>query len=55
LTGCESHQTPRTRVTEPEGFVLKQGGVVVGGELTRKSNRVLPKEQVTVRYSPDVC
>jgi len=43
-----------TRVSDWEGAVLKQGGVVVGRVRTRGQNRGPLKEQVAVRYSPDV-
>ena len=45
---------PRTTVSDWEGAVLKQGGVVVGKARTRGPNRGPLKEQVAVRYSPDV-
>jgi len=46
--------SPGTRVSDWEGAVLKQGGVVVGRARTRGPNRGALKEQVAVRYSPDV-
>jgi len=46
--------SPRTSVADWEGAVLKQGGVVVGHARTRGPNRGPIKEQVAVRYSPDV-
>lgn len=46
--------SPSTRVSDWEGAVLKQGGVVVGRARTRGPNRGPLKEQVAVRYSPDV-
>jgi uncharacterized protein (DUF4415 family) len=46
--------SPSTRVADWEGAVLKQGGVVVGRARTRGPNRSPLKEQVAVRYSPDV-
>jgi uncharacterized protein (DUF4415 family) len=46
--------SPRTTVSDWEGAVLKQGGVEVGRAKTRGSNRRPTKEQVAVRYSPDV-
>jgi uncharacterized protein (DUF4415 family) len=45
---------PSTLVSDWEGAVLKQGGVVVGRARTRGPNRQPLKEQVAVRYSPDV-
>ena len=46
--------SPRTTVADWEGAVLKQNGVVVGRARTRGPNRGPLKEQVAVRYSPDV-
>jgi uncharacterized protein (DUF4415 family) len=46
--------SPRTTVADWEGASLKQGGVVVGRVKTRGPNRRPTKEQVAVRYSPDV-
>ena len=46
--------SPSTSVSDWEGAVLKQGGVVVGHARTRGPNRGPLKEQVAVRYSPDV-
>ena len=46
--------SPSTLVSDWEGAVLKQGGVVVGRARTRGPNRGPLKEQVAVRYSPDV-
>ena len=46
--------SPSTSVSDWEGAVLKQGGVVVGRARTRGPNRGPLKEQVAVRYSPDV-
>ena len=46
--------SPSTRVSDWEGAVLKQGGVMVGRARTRGPNREPLKEQVAVRYSPDV-
>ena len=46
--------SPRTQAADWEGAVLKQGGVVVGRARTRGANRAPVKEQVAVRYSPDV-
>ena len=46
--------SPRTTVADWEGAVLKQGGVVIGKAKTRGPNTRPTKEQVAVRYSPDV-
>jgi uncharacterized protein (DUF4415 family) len=46
--------SPRTTVDDWEGAVLKQNGVVVGRARTRGPSRAPLKEQVAVRYSPDV-
>ena len=46
--------SPSTCVSDWEGAVLKHGGVVVGLARTRGPNRGPLKEQVAVRYSPDV-
>lgn len=46
--------SPRTRVSDWEGAALKQGGVEVGRARTRGPNRRPTKEQVAVRYSPEV-
>ena len=46
--------SPRTKVADWEGAVLKQGGVEVGRARTRGPNTQPLKEQVAVRYSPDV-
>lgn len=46
--------SPSTRVSDWEGAVLKQGGVVISRARTRGPNRRPLKEQVAVRYSPDV-
>lgn len=46
--------SPRTTVSDWGGAVLKQGGVEVGRAKTRGPNRRPTKEQVAVRYSPDV-
>lgn len=45
---------PSTTVADWEGATLKQAGVVVGTARTRGPNRRPTKEQVAVRYSPDV-
>jgi len=45
---------PVTTVADWEGAVLKQGGVEVGRARTRGVNRAPVKEQVAVRYSPEV-
>lgn len=44
--------SPRTTAADWEGAVLKQGGVVVGR--VRGKNKRPVKEQVAVRYSPEV-
>jgi uncharacterized protein (DUF4415 family) len=46
--------SPSTKVSDWEGATLKQGGVVLGRAKTRGPNRRPTKEQVAVRYSPDV-
>jgi uncharacterized protein (DUF4415 family) len=46
--------SPRTKVADWEGAVMKQGGVVIGRVKTRGRNTQPLKEQVSVRYSPDV-
>ena len=46
--------SPKTKASDWEGAVLKQGGVVVGRARTRGPNRQPVKEQVAVRYSQDV-
>jgi uncharacterized protein (DUF4415 family) len=46
--------SPRTTAADWEGAVLKQDGVVVGRAKTRGPNRRPTKEQVAVRYSPEV-
>jgi uncharacterized protein (DUF4415 family) len=46
--------SPHTTVSDWEGAVLKQGGVVIGKARTRGPNTHPTKEQVAVRYSPDV-
>jgi uncharacterized protein (DUF4415 family) len=43
-----------TGVSDWEGAVLKQGGAVIGRARKRGPNRGPLKEQVAVRYSPDV-
>jgi uncharacterized protein (DUF4415 family) len=45
---------PSTTVADWDGATLKQAGVVVGTARTRGPNRRPTKEQVAVRYSPDV-
>jgi uncharacterized protein (DUF4415 family) len=45
---------PSTSVADWEGAILKQGGIVVGRARTGGPNRGHVKEQVAVRYSPDV-
>jgi uncharacterized protein (DUF4415 family) len=46
--------SPRTTAEDWEGAVLKQGGAEIGRARTRGPNRRPTKEQVAVRYSPDV-
>jgi len=46
--------SPRTKVADWEGATLKLGGVEIGRAKTRGPNRRPTKEQVAVRYSPDV-
>jgi uncharacterized protein (DUF4415 family) len=46
--------SPATTPTDWEGAVLKQSGVEVGRAKLRGPNRRPTKEQVAVRYSPDV-
>ena len=46
--------SPSTKVSDWEGATLKQNGVEVGRAKTRGPNRRPTKEQVAVRYSPDV-
>ncbi|MFY9260548.1 MAG: BrnA antitoxin family protein [Gallionella sp.] len=44
--------SPRTKPSDWDGAVMKQGGVVVGR--VRGVNKRPTKEQVAVRYSPEV-
>jgi len=46
--------SPRTTISDWEGAALKQGGVEAGHAKTRGPNRRPTKEQVEVRYSPEV-
>jgi uncharacterized protein (DUF4415 family) len=46
--------SPATKVSDWEGAALKQGGVTIGRARTRGPNKRPKKEQVAVRYSPDV-
>ncbi len=46
--------SPCTTASDWDGAVLKQGGVDVGRARTRGPNRRPLKEQVSVRYSPEV-
>lgn len=46
--------SPSTTVADWKGAVLKQDGVVIGKARTRGPNTSPIKEQVAVRYSPDV-
>ena len=45
---------PVLKASDWEGAVIKQAGVVVGHVKTRGRNRTATKEQVAVRYSPEV-
>jgi uncharacterized protein (DUF4415 family) len=45
---------PATTVADWEGAVIKKGGIEVGRVKTRGPNRSAVKEQVAVRYSPEV-
>ena len=45
---------PVTKASDWEAAVIKQAGVVVGLVKTRGRNRTATKEQVAVRYSPEV-
>ena len=45
---------PSTTVSDWEGATLKLDGVEIGRAKTRGPNRRQTKEQVAVRYSPDV-
>jgi len=45
---------PRTTVADWDGAVMKQGGVEIGRVRTRGPNKRPTKEQVAVRYSPEV-
>lgn len=45
---------PHTTVADWDGAVMKQAGVEIGQVRTRGANKRPTKEQVTVRYSPDV-
>ena len=46
--------SPRTKVADWEGAVLKQAGVEIGRARTRGPSTRPLKEQVSVRYSPEV-
>ncbi|MDR3299617.1 MAG: BrnA antitoxin family protein [Candidatus Accumulibacter sp.] len=46
--------SPATRPADWEGASLKVGGVTIGQARTRGPNRRPKKEQVAVRYSPEV-
>ncbi|GHU10819.1 hypothetical protein FACS1894185_3000 [Betaproteobacteria bacterium] len=46
--------SPETRAADWEGAALKQNGVTIGHVRTRGRGRSPKKEQVSVRYSPDV-
>lgn len=46
--------SPRTKVSDWDGAVMKRGGVVTGKVNTRGPNRRPAKEHVAIRYSPEV-
>lgn len=46
--------SPQTKASDWDGAVVKKGGVVVGHVKTRGANRKPAKEQVAIRYSPEV-
>jgi uncharacterized protein (DUF4415 family) len=57
LTDAEirhDEDSPATCESDWEGAALKQGGVTIGHVRARGPNRRPKKEQVAVRYSPDV-
>lgn len=57
MTDADIHHdtdSPATRVSDWEGATLKKGGVEIGKARTRGPNKRPTKEQVAVRYSPDV-
>jgi len=46
--------SPATRAPDWDGAVLRQGGVELGKARTRGPNRSPTKEQVAIRYNPEV-
>jgi uncharacterized protein (DUF4415 family) len=46
--------SPATKVSDWESAALKQGGVTIGRARVRGPNKRPRKEQVAIRYSPDV-
>ncbi|MDR0380184.1 MAG: BrnA antitoxin family protein [Candidatus Accumulibacter sp.] len=46
--------SPATKVSDWEGAALKQNGVTIGHASVRGPNKRPKKEQVAIRYSPDV-
>jgi uncharacterized protein (DUF4415 family) len=46
--------SPHTTAADWDGAVMKRGGVVVGRVNTRGPNRQPVKEQVAIRFSPEV-
>jgi uncharacterized protein (DUF4415 family) len=46
--------SPQTKTSDWDGAVVKKGGVVVGKVKTRGANRKPAKEQVAIRFSPEV-
>ena len=47
-------ESPSTTAADWEGAVLREGGIELGRGKARGPNRHPTKEQVAVRYSPDV-
>lgn len=57
MTDADIHHdadSPRTTEADWEGAVLRQGGAEVGRVKTRGPNRKPTKEQVAIRFSPEV-
>lgn len=54
ITPVADPDCPRTTVADWHGAVMKQGGVEIGRVRTRGPNKRPIKEQVAIRYSPDV-
>ena len=46
--------SPATTAADWDGAVLRQGGVELGKARTRGPNRSPTKEQVAIRYNPEV-